>query len=99
VRSGNALDRDTGAGLLNEMKSKPKEEIVTKISTPTWKQQLHKGCGGMLLVIAKPGKIGIICHKCNMLWQVEVPLLGPNIPSTIPDDWESYEPKPKEENE
>jgi hypothetical protein len=73
------------------MSIKPKEELVPKISTPIWKQQLHKGCGGMLLCIAKPGKIGIICSTCRTTWLVEVPILGPNIPSTVPDDWESYE--------
>jgi hypothetical protein len=76
-----------------QRKKSPKTAEVEKISTPTWKQQIHKGCGGELVIIAKPGIFAIVCKSCKTVWNIDLSIFGiSNLPAALPNDWESYEP-------
>ena len=53
-------------------------------------QQLHKGCGGAIAVIAAAdgARVQMFCVSCKAAWDIQV--LGANPPLKAPPDWEGY---------
>lgn len=57
--------------------------------TEKWTQQIHRGCGGEIVIIVQPveGTIATCCKGCRDIWIL--PIAG------WPDTWESPKRKPE----
>ena len=48
-------------------------------------QVLHKGCGGMLIVVGNEDRLLLMCFRCNHLWNDKMP--------DLQNDMHLYKPK------
>ena len=49
-------------------------------------QQVHKGCGGEIVVCAGGGSVLLACDVCHASWALPMPFAM----AAPPDDWEDY---------
>lgn len=55
-------------------------------------QQLHRGCGGELCIVATADRreIWVVCKSCKTQWRILTPAGFHEV--LMPSDWESYTP-------
>jgi len=66
-----------------------------KVNCDGYYQQVHKKCGGEIVLIANKIKLKCICKKCMTIWNMQLPLYGIEVNIQAPKEFKNYNPKVK----
>ncbi len=47
---------------------------MTAAAKASYVQQVHRDCGGEIVVVATPEKVAIACRRCKSVWTMDAPL-------------------------
>ena len=56
------------------------------MSESAYIQQVHRGCGGYIVCVARAGTWGLACRRCATFWEISCNL-GAHVDTALPADF------------